>query len=170
MLSSVINIGKEVEKMCHGSIQQIPVRINITDNISKVYGTIPGKFRTVLVCIWRQVRQCCREGNGNPLQYSCLEYLVDRGAWWATVHGVAQSQTLLKPLSSSSSKIIKRLPRWLSGKESACSAGDVGLIPGSGRSPREGDGNPLQHSCLENPMDKGAWRATVHGVTKSRHD
>ena len=53
-------------------------------------------------------------------------------------------------------------------KESACSAGDLGLIPGLGRSPGEGNGNPLQYSCLENPMDRGAWQATVHGVTMSR--
>ena len=46
--------------------------------------------------------------------------------------------------------------------------GDLGSIPGSGRSPGEGNGNPLQYSCLENPMDRGAWRATVHGVSKSR--
>ena len=46
--------------------------------------------------------------------------------------------------------------------------GDPGLIPGSGRSPGEGNGNPLQYSCLENPMDRGAWWATVHGVAKSR--
>ena len=50
------------------------------------------------------------------------------------------------------------------GKESACKAGDLGLIPGLGRSPGEGNGNSLQNSCLENPMDKVAWRATVHGV------
>jgi len=55
------------------------------------------------------------------------------------------------------------------GKESACSAGDPSLIPGLGRSPGEGNGNPLQYSCLENPMDRGAWRATVHGVTELRH-
>ena len=54
------------------------------------------------------------------------------------------------------------------GKESACSAKDPGLIPGSGRSPREGNGNPLQYSCLENPMDRGAWWGIVHGVAKSR--
>ena len=56
------------------------------------------------------------------------------------------------------------------GKESACSAGDtgdVGSIPGSGRSPGEGNGNPLQYSCLENPMDRGAWWAIVHGVAKN---
>ena len=53
-------------------------------------------------------------------------------------------------------------------KASACNAGDLGLIPGSGRSPGEGNGNPLQYSCLENPMDRGAWWPTVHRVTKSR--
>ena len=55
-------------------------------------------------------------------------------------------------------------------KESACNAGDPGLIPGSGRSPGEGNGNPLQYSCLENPMDRGAWKATVHGVARVGHD
>ena len=63
-----------------------------------------------------------------------------------------------------------RLPWCLSGKESACSEGatrDMGLIPGSGRSPGGGNGNALQCSCLENPMDRGAWWATVHGVTKN---
>ena len=53
-------------------------------------------------------------------------------------------------------------------KESACSAGDPGSIPGLGRSPGEGNGNPFQYSCLENPMDGGAWWATVHGVAKSQ--
>ena len=54
------------------------------------------------------------------------------------------------------------------GKESACNAGDTGVIPGSGISPREGNGNPLQYSCLENSMDRGAWWATVYGVAKSQ--
>ena len=53
------------------------------------------------------------------------------------------------------------------GKESVCNAGDLGLIPGLGRSPGEGNGNPLQYFCLENPMNRGAWQATVLGVTKS---
>ena len=56
------------------------------------------------------------------------------------------------------------------GKASACNAGDLGLIPGLGRSPREGNGNPLQYSCLENPMDRGAWRDTVHGVARIGQD
>ena len=55
-----------------------------------------------------------------------------------------------------------------SDKELACNAGDPFSIPGLGRSPGEGNGNPLQYSCLENPMDGGAWQATYHGVTKSR--
>ena len=53
------------------------------------------------------------------------------------------------------------------GKESACKVGDPGSIPGLGRAPGEGNGNPLYYSCLENSMNRGAWRATVHGVTKS---
>ena len=52
------------------------------------------------------------------------------------------------------------------GKESACSVGDPGLIPGLGKSPGEGNDNSLQYSCLENSMDRGAWWAAVHGVTK----
>ena len=54
--------------------------------------------------------------------------------------------------------------QWL--KNPPANSGDVGSIPGSGRSPGEGNGNPLQYSCLENPMDRGAWWATVHGVAK----
>ena len=56
------------------------------------------------------------------------------------------------------------------GKESACDAGDPGSIPGSGRSPGEGNGNPLQYSRLENPTDRGAWQASVHGVARAGHD
>ena len=59
-------------------------------------------------------------------------------------------------------------PAGLDSKESTCNAGDLGSIPGSGQSPGEGNGNPLQYSCLENCMDRGAWWATVHGVTKSQ--
>ena len=54
------------------------------------------------------------------------------------------------------------------GKESACNAGDLGSTPGSERYPEEGNGNPLQYSCLENPMDRGAWWAIVYRVVKSR--
>ena len=54
------------------------------------------------------------------------------------------------------------------GKKSGCNVGDPGSVPGLGRSPGEGNGNPLQYSCLENSMDQGDWQATVHGVTKSQ--
>ena len=87
------------------------------------------------------------EGNGNLLQYSCLENPMGRGASWDTVHGVKKSQTRLKWLST-------QHPMWnrgFPGKESTCNAGDQGSIPGLGRSPGGGHGNPFQYSCLENP-------------------
>ena len=64
--------------------------------------------------------------------------------------------------------IYPGFPGGSEGKASACNEGDLGSIPGLGRSPGEGNGNPLQFSCLENPMDRGAWRATVNGVAKSQ--
>ena len=87
--------------------------------------------------------------------------------------------SLIKGFSSSSvphflyKSLRKRVVVWtlvspISHKVSACNEGDPGLIPGLGRSPGEGNGNPLQYSCLENSMDWGAWWATVHGVAKSR--
>ena len=78
--------------------------------------------------------------HGNPRQYSCLENPTDRRPWWPTVHGDSD------------------------GKESACNAGDLGLTPGSGRSPGEQKGYLLQYSCLENSMDRGCWQATAHQV------
>ena len=62
------------------------------------------------------------------------------------------------------------LPGSPVGKESACSAGDLGSIPVSGRSPGEGNGKPIQYSCLGNLMDRGGWRAIVYGVARVRHD
>ena len=72
--------------------------------------------------------------------------------------------------------VQKGFPGGSVGKESTCKAGeagaarDLGLIPGLGRSPGGGNGNPLQYSCLGNPMDRGAWWATVNGVTRVRHN
>ena len=80
-----------------------------------------------------------REGNGTPLQYSCLENPMDGGAWWAAVHGVTRSQ----------SRQRLHFPFSLS---------FIG----------EGNGNPLQYSCLENPRDGGAWWAAICGVAQSR--
>ena len=63
-----------------------------------------------------------------------------------------------------------KFPGDSNGKESACNAGDLGSIPGSGRSPGEGNGYPLQYSCRENLMVRGAWWATVHGATRVGYD
>ena len=63
---------------------------------------------------------------------------------------------------------LEEIPCSSVGNESVCSTGDLGSIPGLGRSPVEGNSNPLQYHCLENLMDTGAWWAIVHGVTKSR--
>ena len=94
------------------------------------------------------------------------EWLIFKIVWCTSVFKwlVLNELFLVKNLSSLGH------PWWLSGKESACNTGDigdVGSIPGLGRSPRVGNGNPLQYSCLGNPMDRGAWWATVHSVTKS---
>ena len=106
---------------------------------------------------------------------------MDGGAWWVTVLGVTKSRTWLSDFTSLSLHLMSsetwpsywveetkenNLPRWFSGKESTCKAADLGLIPGSGRSPGGGNGKPLQYSCLGNPTDRGAWGATVHGVAK----
>ena len=109
-------------------------------------------------------------GNGNPFQYSCLENSMVRGALWATVHEVAKSQTRLSPFSYfllsykggfQGGSVVKNPPA------SAEGTNNTGSIPGLGRSPGVGNGNPLQYSCLENCQNRGAWWATVHGVTKN---
>ena len=75
------------------------------------------------------------------------------------------------PLDTSTKYLwLTGFPGGSYGKESTCNAGDPVLIPGSGRFPGEGKGNPLQYSCLGNPMDTGAWQVTVHGVTRVEHD
>ena len=66
------------------------------------------------------------------------------------------------------SQLFNTLSMFVTGKESACNAGDPGSIPKLGRPPGEGNGYPLQYSCLENAMDRGAWWVTVHGVAKSQ--
>ena len=95
------------------------------------------------------------------MSLSKLQVMVkNREAWRAAVHGVGHDLVSEQQLL---------LYGYLTvGKESACNAGDPGSLPGSGRSPGEGNGNPLQDSCLENPMDRGALWATVHGVTKGQ--
>ena len=97
------------------------------------------KTLSFLLKIFKYSQGLSGEGNGTPLQYSCLENPMDRGAWYAAVHGVAKSDT------------TEQLHFHFS-------------LPCIG----EGNGNPLQCSCLENPRDGGAWWAAVYGVAQSR--
>ena len=76
--------------------------------------------------------------------------------------------SLIEYLTKYAAKEQLKLPRGSDDKESACNVEDPGSIPGLGRYPEKGNGNPLQYSCLENSMDGGAWQATVHGVAKSQ--
>ena len=118
------------------------------------------------------------EGNGNLLQYSCLEIPTDRGGWYARVYGVTESWTRLSDFTFFFTLIQTHthththtciydlymgFPCGSAGKEAACNVGDLGSIPGLGRSPGKGQGYQLQYSGLENSMD-----SIVHGVAKSR--
>ena len=73
-----------------------------------------------------------------------------------------------RALFNGNPRTILGFPHSSLGKESACNAGNLGSIPGSGRSPGVGNGNPLQYFCLGNPSDREAWQSIVHGVTKSQ--
>ena len=107
------------------------------------------------------------EGNSYPVQYSCLKNSMDRGTWQATVHGVTESDHwATNPISWKQQKndpqsrgqwFVVSFPGGSEGKASAYNAGYPGSIPGLGRSPGEENGNPLQYSCLENPMVWEAW-------------
>ena len=93
---------------------------------------------------------CYGEGNGNPLQYSCLENLMDGRDWLAAVHGVAKSRTRLSDFTIAISIQYQGSPGGSGSKESAWSAGDLRPRPGLIRSPGEVNSDPLQYSCLEN--------------------
>ena len=97
------------------------------------------------------------------------ELVMDREAWRAAIHGVAKSWTRLSDWTELNWKSIWSFLGSSDGKEPACNVGDRGLIPGSGRSPGEANGNSLQYSCLENFMDRGAWQATVHTTNTYTH-
>ena len=105
-------------------------------------GSIPGSGRS------------SGEGNDNPLQHPCLENPMDREVWYSP-WGCKESDLTERLHFHFSLSCIKWLSRGSNSNESACNAGDLGSFPVSGRSPREGNDNPLQHSCL----DKGACQA-----------
>ena len=109
--------------------------------------------------------------SANPEASSLESILATRGRTLLTGSRRTLSSTnkptgQRKPGRNAPHEGFKGLPRGLSGEESAYNAGDSGSIPGSGRSPGEGNGNPLQYSCLGNPTVRGAWRAAVNGVAK----
>ena len=125
----------------------------------------------------------------DPRQSSCLENPMDREVWWATVYGVTKSgispspplPVLLLPwmIASPGATCTCGAPWWVSehtncrlaklcGLRNAYNEGDVVLIPELWRSPGGRHGNPLQYSCWENRMDRGAWRATIHRVANSQ--
>ena len=117
--------------------------------------------------------------NGNPLQYSCLENPMDRGAWWAAVHGVAKSQTWLSYFTftfyfhalekeMATHSIIPAWKLWWIEKPGGLQSAGSLRVERDWAWTGEGNGIPLQYSCLENPMDGGAWWTAVHGVVKSR--
>ena len=92
----------------------------------------------------------------------------------SSIHGILQARVLEWGATAFSNKVTsfpqaQGFPGGKVGKELCLHAGDLGSIPGLGRSPGEGHGKPLQYSCLENPTDRGVWRATVHGVARVRH-
>ena len=100
-----------------------------------------------------------------PTPYSCLENPIDRGAWWATVHRVTKSWTRLRNLARTHSGMHKPLglPRWFNGKEPTYQCRRLGF------SPLEKEmATQVQYPFLENPMDRGAWWAMVHGVAKQQ--
>ena len=149
-------------KFQHKNKQSNNIKTNGTYNPG--LGPPRGGTRRCLVCWGWGILAGSPEGNGNPLQYSCLENSMDRGAWRATVSAVTESRTQQHTCLPSH----QGFPSASDSKESTSNVGDTGLIPGSGRSPGGGNGNPLQCSCLGNPMDRGARRITVHGIAKSR--
>ena len=109
------------------------------------------------------------------LEHLALSFVYVDDPWLMFTGRQRKSQR--KPLWSRNLPAPMLLPRaslaawwWKNPPANAGDAGDLGSIPGSGRSPGEGNGNPLQHSCLGNSIDRGVWRDIVHGVTKSCHD
>ena len=112
-------------------------------------------------------RRCPGKGNGNPPQYSCLENPNGQKSQVGYSPWGHKESDMIERLNTTQHKLLG-LTGGSDSTESACNARDLGLIPGSGRSPGEGNGKPLQCSCLEDPVDRAAWCTTVCGVANSR--
>ena len=141
---------------------------------SKLWRHAHQKAQTLSTCLWGMsplptpgpARSPVSQIHGSP-HLACVPPAGPQKSSWPL-----DCLCSLQSLPSRGNKIIERLfpaPQgFLGGKESACNAGDLGLIPGLGRCPGEGKGYLLHYSCLENPMDRGVWWAPVHGVAKSQ--
>ena len=96
------------------------------------------------------------------------ELLIHPTTWIGLKNSVLSSRNQTQEYILCNCLYKKSFPGGSDGKESTCNAEDLGLIPGLGRSPGEGNGNPLQYSCLENSMDRGDWRSVVRGVPENQ--
>ena len=151
-----------------GGYTALAAKDTITDPSKAAQGSDNTKSRslpTVAGCCHKEMllkQQLSRRqwAGGDRMSYTCLNLLF-------FIAPMTRKNKLFVVLKNTD----LCFPQWLSSKESACNAGatgNAGLISGLRKSPGRGHSNPLQYSCLENPMDRGAWQATVHGAAKSR--
>ena len=147
---------------CEEQPHPIDVRSGVNENSSAVPFL---DQRITLFNLWRWYQ--------NVFQSSCL-LLTLMGSTSSPILAICSHPGGCKwwftAVSVGISLMIGDTPLGSVGKETAFNAGDLGSIPRTGRAPGAGNGNPLQYPCLGNPMDRGAWRATVHGVTTIRHN